>query len=177
MLDKLTALNMRLANMLLWLGGLGLVGMTLIVGWQVFARYVLNDSPSWSEQLTLLMMLWYALLAAAAGFQHGFHIKIIAAQISMGEGVARILRIIVEALLVMMGVVFMIWGFQIAEIFATHSIPALGVSRFWAYLPIPVSGGFITLFCTIRLWGEITVPGWTQAPIDGDGAAAIAKDS
>jgi hypothetical protein len=26
-----------------------LICMTLVEGWQVFARYVLNDSPSWTE--------------------------------------------------------------------------------------------------------------------------------
>jgi hypothetical protein len=29
--------------------GASLVGMALVEGWQVFARYVLNDSPSWTE--------------------------------------------------------------------------------------------------------------------------------
>ena len=33
----------------LWLAGIGLVVMTDFVAWQVFCRYVLNESPSWTE--------------------------------------------------------------------------------------------------------------------------------
>ena len=33
-----------------------LIAMTVVEGWQVFARYVLNDSPSWTEPVALLLM-------------------------------------------------------------------------------------------------------------------------
>ena len=39
----------RLSTLALWLAGIGLVVMTVFVAWQVFCRYVLNDSPSWTE--------------------------------------------------------------------------------------------------------------------------------
>ncbi len=31
--------------------GVCIVGVVLVQAWQVFARYVLNDSPSWTEPL------------------------------------------------------------------------------------------------------------------------------
>lgn len=46
----------------LYIAGVGMVAMTLIVGWQVFARYILNDSPSWSEPLSLHLMSWFIML-------------------------------------------------------------------------------------------------------------------
>ena len=54
------------ADWLLKAAGLGLVLMTVIVGWQVFGRYVLNSSPSWSEQAALTLMIWYVFLFLAA---------------------------------------------------------------------------------------------------------------
>ncbi|RYE62045.1 MAG: TRAP transporter small permease subunit, partial [Rhizobiaceae bacterium] len=51
----------------LWIAGIGMVSMTLIVGWQVFSRYILNDSPSWSEPLSLYLMSWFIMLGAAVG--------------------------------------------------------------------------------------------------------------
>ena len=50
-----------LSRAALYASALGLVGMTLIIGWQVFARYVLNAAPSWTEQASLLLMLWFIL--------------------------------------------------------------------------------------------------------------------
>src|SRR5690606_14248384 len=39
-----------------------LLGLVVVQGWQVFARYVVNDSPSWTEPVTIV------LLAAAMSF-------------------------------------------------------------------------------------------------------------
>nr|MBP8908295.1 TRAP transporter small permease [Pseudoxanthomonas sp.] len=35
---------------------IALVGLVLVQSWQVFTRYVLNDSPSWTEPVTLLLL-------------------------------------------------------------------------------------------------------------------------
>ncbi len=34
--------------------GACIVGVVLVQAWQVFARYVLNDSPSWTEPMALV---------------------------------------------------------------------------------------------------------------------------
>ena len=49
MFATLDALLNRLAQLALWLSAIGLVGMTLSVGWMVFGRYILNDTPTWVE--------------------------------------------------------------------------------------------------------------------------------
>ncbi len=41
--------------------------MTAIVAWQVFCRYVLNDSPSWTEPGAVILMSWFIFLGAAVG--------------------------------------------------------------------------------------------------------------
>lgn len=168
MLEALDRFNDRVAGALLWISGIGLITMTLIVGWQVFARYILNASPSWSEQATLLLMIWYALLAAAAGFQQGFHIRIVAGQVAVGPKLARMMRIVIEILVLGTGLMFIFSGWWIAEMFASNAIPSLPLSRFWAYLPIPLAGVFITLFSAVRLAGEIAHPGWTEEPSHDD---------
>ena len=48
--------------------------MTVFVGWQVFGRYVLNDSPSWTEPASLLLMSWFILLGSAVGVREGVHL-------------------------------------------------------------------------------------------------------
>src|ERR1700745_369755 len=47
-----------------------LVAMTLVEGWQVFARYVLNDSPSWTEPVALLLMSAAMMFGAAVGVRN-----------------------------------------------------------------------------------------------------------
>ena len=67
MIRLLTNITHFTADWLVRVAAVGLVLMTLIIGWQVFGRYVLNSSPSWSEQASLALMIWYVSLAAAAG--------------------------------------------------------------------------------------------------------------
>ncbi len=58
----------------LWLAGIGLVAMTVIVAWQVFCRYVLNDSPSWTEPGAVMLMSWFIFLGAAVGVRENYHL-------------------------------------------------------------------------------------------------------
>ena len=53
---RLHAVCAAVARAALVVACVALVGMALVEGWQVFARYVLNDSPSWTEPVALLFM-------------------------------------------------------------------------------------------------------------------------
>ncbi len=65
-LDGLTGLAMGLA-------GAALVAMALIQAWQVFARYVMNDSPGWTEPLALLLMSFAVMFGAAVAVRRETH--------------------------------------------------------------------------------------------------------
>ena len=65
-LDALSTLAMGLA-------GAALVAMALIQFWQVFARYVLNDSPGWTEPLALLLMSFAVMFGAAVAVRRESH--------------------------------------------------------------------------------------------------------
>ena len=38
--------------------------LIVVIAWQVFGRYVLNDSPSWSEEVARLLLVWFTFLGA-----------------------------------------------------------------------------------------------------------------
>lgn len=62
-----------LANLAMGLAGTALVAMALIQAWQVFARYVLNDSPGWTEPLVLLLMSFAVMFGAAVAVRRETH--------------------------------------------------------------------------------------------------------
>lgn len=62
-----------LSNAILMLAGLALVAMALIQAWQVFARYVLNDSPGWTEPVALVLMSFAVMFGAAVGVRRETH--------------------------------------------------------------------------------------------------------
>jgi TRAP-type C4-dicarboxylate transport system permease small subunit len=131
-------------------GALGLVAMTAIVGWQVFGRFVLDSSPSWTEQASLVLMIWYVMFAAAAGVYEGFHIRIALIEERFGER-ARGLRRVVAAIVALMGLVLLVYGLQLCWQVRGNVIPSLGISRAVAYIPLPVSGLLMTIFALGRM--------------------------
>lgn len=139
-----------LSDWLVRFGAIGLVAMAGIIGWQVFGRFVLDSSPSWTEQASLVLMIWYVMLAAAAGVREGFHIRIALLDEWLGER-GGWLRRLVAAVVALMGLVFVIYGAQLCWAVRGNVIPSLGISRSFAYIPLPVSGLLMAVFAIERL--------------------------
>ncbi len=155
---------LRLASRsLLVIGGIGLTVMTAIIGWQVFARYVLNASPSWSEQASLVLMIWYVSFAAAAGVKEGFHIRISALVNALPDGPRKTIDIGAQLVVALVGVAMAVWGGELIMRTWEHVIPTLGIPRGAAYLPLPISGVLITLFALENIL-EILNPAAAGAP-------------
>ena len=152
MIEQLSKLTHSAADLLLKAAGVGLVVMTAIVGWQVFGRYVLSSSPSWSEQASLTLMIWYVCFAAAAGVREGFHIRIVAFENAALPAVMRIASNLVVAIC---GVGMLVWGGGLVERTWEHVIPSLGLPRGLAYLGMPIAGLLIFLFSLERVLEEI----------------------
>lgn len=53
-----------------------LVGMALVMGVQVFCRYVLNFSLSWSEELTRYMFIWSCFISISYCIKRWISIKV-----------------------------------------------------------------------------------------------------
>ena len=47
--------------------------MTALVAYQVFFRFVLNSSPSWTEITAIMLMNWFIFLGAAVGVRENYH--------------------------------------------------------------------------------------------------------
>lgn len=65
-LDRVSTAAMALAAAALFF-------MSLIQAWQVFARYVLNDSPGWTEPVALLLMSVTVMFGAAVAVRREAH--------------------------------------------------------------------------------------------------------
>ena len=133
------------SHWLVRLGSLGLVAMAAIIGWQVFGRFVLASSPSWTEQASLILMIWYVMFAAAAGVHEGYHIRIALLEERLGDRAAPIRRV-VAAIVLLLGLVLLVYGGQLTWLVRGNVVPSLGISRSVAYVPMPISGLLMALF-------------------------------
>ena len=53
-----------------------LVTMIVIVSTTVFTRYVFNFTLRWSDEVALLMMIWFGFIGMALGVKENIHLSI-----------------------------------------------------------------------------------------------------
>lgn len=155
MSNSLSALSGKVSLFAKWFAGVGLLVMTAIIAAQVFARYVLNDSPAWAEQAALLLMIWYVFIAAAAGVREGFHIRIAIFADSLPGKIRHAVMVIGHVVVIAFGIAMAYYGVELAQATWDHVIPTLGISRGYAYAPIAISGVMITGFAIEQLIAEL----------------------
>ncbi len=142
----LSRLANRSSQLLLILSASALLLMTFIIGWQVFGRFVLGSSPSWSEQAALTLMIWFVFLAGAAGVKEKFHIRIIALENALSASPRKKMQLMSHVIVGLCGLAMLWWGGELVVRTWSHIIPSLGLPRGVAYLAIPITGALISLF-------------------------------
>ncbi|MCL2001420.1 MAG: TRAP transporter small permease [Planctomycetes bacterium] len=133
-----------------------LAGMTLTVCIVVFGRYVLNSTPRWGEEVSLLCMVWFALLSAALPIWDNRHIRVTAWDLIVSAKTMRKLDLFVHSFLVV--VILMIgWcGLELLDFVARSRMAGTGISFTYLYGAVPVSAVFM-LIAAIQKLGEIFV--------------------
>ena len=160
----LTRVNRALAVAGMAVAIVGLWTITLLVAWQVFGRYVMNDTPTWAESLTLVLVLYVALIGAAVGVRDAGHIGMESLLVLVSEPVRVKLEIVIYALVGVFGVMMLWYGWGLTAGVVSYKIPTLGISEGFHYAPLMVSGALIALFSVEHVialgHGEVVEPAW-----------------
>jgi TRAP-type C4-dicarboxylate transport system permease small subunit len=148
----------RLSNAALWLAGAGLVLMTAFVAWQVFCRYVLNDSPSWTEPGSVMLMSWFIFLGAAVGIRENNHLGFDVLLYVLPKSGKRVLRMISDVVILAFGAGMIWYGGALMSLTWNTTLPSLGISGAFDYLPLAGGGVLAVIFSleriVLRLAGE-----------------------
>lgn len=153
-----------LASLAMALAGAALVAMALIQAWQVFARYVLNDSPGWTEPLALLLMSFAVMFGAAVAVRRETHFAFQTVVHGLPErpqwllkSVSRLIAAASGAGLMLLGGALMIDEWPVAM--AGAPLPS-GLK----FAGLCIGGAMILLFAIERLaTGDYRAPGTTEA--------------
>ncbi|PYE90483.1 TRAP transporter small permease [Phyllobacterium leguminum] len=134
----------------LYTAGAGIVAMTAIVGWQVFARYMLNDTPSWAEPLSLRLMSWFIMLGAAVGVRESVHLGLDFVRHAASPAIQRIMDLIGLGLIILFGLAMTFYSVKLAAGTWTATIPVLGWPGGVDFFPMIIGGLLISLFAAER---------------------------
>ena len=148
------ALDLLIGRLCLWLAVAVLAAAFAVVCAQVFARYVLNDSLTWAEELTRFLVVWSTMIGSAAAYRRGEHIGITMVLEKLKGAwrglVVRAIHLLVLAFTLM--VAWEGWHLTMRNFARNQLAAALQVDIAWAYLALPVGTFLIALAAAEALW-------------------------
>ncbi len=140
-----------LSSLALWAAAAGLVVMTAFVAYQVFGRYVLNRSPSWTEPGAVMLMSWFIFLGAAVGIRENYHLGFDVLLYVVPRAGKRVLRTISDVVVLAFGLGMVWYGSQLVALTWNAILPSLGISGAFDYFPVVAGGVLISLFSLERI--------------------------
>ena len=156
MRQTLHSISLLLSNIAIGASAIGLVGMTLAVSWQVFGRYVLNDSPAWTEPLSIQLMGWFILLGSAVGIRENYHLGFDVLRYMVPRRVARLMAIISMLVVLAFGAAMAVYSLDLVIGTWTATLPVLGWPGGTDFMPITFGGVLIVFFALEQLYLLVT---------------------
>jgi TRAP-type C4-dicarboxylate transport system permease small subunit len=125
--------------------------MVLVVAWIVFGRYILNKTPAWGEEFSLMVMVWMGLLSGALGLRDDSHLRLTVIDFFAPKKFVRAVKIFCVLLILGFSALFFQQGIEITKIGMLNKMPGLGIPAAWFYLAAPVTGILMFVFALERL--------------------------
>jgi TRAP-type C4-dicarboxylate transport system permease small subunit len=144
-----------LARVTIAVAGVALVAMAGIQAWQVFARYVLDDPPSWTEPLALLCMSTTLMFGAAAGVHAGRHFGFFIVVEHARPTLRRLMQLVARLIAALVGILFALWGGEMMIDAWDYRVAGAPLPQGIMFLPLCLGGTLIAIFSIeqlLRLW-------------------------
>ncbi|MEM9104195.1 MAG: TRAP transporter small permease [Pseudomonadota bacterium] len=150
-LRRMDAVFDLICRVCLILAGTALVVMTAIFAWLVFGRYVLNDTPTWVEQVSLLLVMVIAFLGAAVGVHQHTHLSVVVFRSMVPSRVRTLFVLVSDMLMAGFGAMMFIYGTELTIFKWKTLIPLIQWPEGLRSLPLTVCGLLLFLFSTGHL--------------------------
>jgi TRAP-type transport system small permease protein len=140
------------------------IGMVVIGSWQVFSRFVLNFTPSWSEEIQIFGHIWLVFLAIPIAYRRGAHITVEAIRRIMSPWMSKALDLLIELLWVAFAIATAYYSYRVSLVTRNSVSPGLEIPMSYPYYGM-ILGSLYLLFVVIRrLAGELPAPDPAELP-------------
>ncbi len=139
-LKNIRALLLFIEKVLEYLSMGMLVAMVVIICYQVVLRFVFNSSPSWSEEIAIVLMIWFGILSIPIGVKLNLHIGIEYIFNLLPPRARWVTSRGIFLLIAGFGLMMIIHGIDLVEFMSMSTLPATKLSSAVEYVVIPISG-------------------------------------
>jgi|SRR5690625_2171101 len=154
---KYMKLNNMLHKIVGWILFIILTSMSVLISWQVFARFIIGESLTFSEEASRFLMVWLTMLGAAYALKEGSLIAVDILENKLAHtNIGRYIKIFMLSLASIFYLILIIEGWNMAQSISFQIAPTTKISMFWPALAIP-AGGLIMLLNTVSILLEIYI--------------------
>lgn len=144
-----------------FLASIALVVLVATFGWLVWGRYVVNVTPTWVEQLALLLICYIVFLGAVAGVRDETHLGVSLFRDLTPVVVQKAIIILTDVILAVFGGIMFLAGTTLVQFGWDSLLPMLNIPESFRTAAITICGALIFGICTLRAIHRIvTFPRW-----------------
>jgi TRAP-type transport system small permease protein len=126
--------------------------MCLIGLLQVFNRFVLNQSISWSEEFQIYCHVWIVFLGIPIAYRHGAHMSVDSLKNLLPARIARGFAFFIEILWIWFAVSLAWLAWRVSEVAKLQSSPGLELPMNYVYYSMVVGGAYLLLLVVRRIF-------------------------
>ena len=119
---------------------------------QVFNRFVLNRSLSWSEEFQIFAHVWIVFLAIPIAYRRGAHLAVESFSGMLPPKARRVFDVFVELLWIWFAVALAWLAWRVSEVAKLQSSPGLDLPMNYVYYSMVVGGAYLLLVVLRRIF-------------------------
>lgn len=123
-----------------------LLAMIVIIIYQVFSRQILHFTPSWAEELSLVLFVWVSFLGVAYGFRQKLHIGVSFLVNILPEKIQTACDLFAKALIIFFGGVLLYYGSKFTILMGNSTMAGTGLPTSVLYAVLPITGFYVLLY-------------------------------
>ncbi len=163
MLDRLLAAMNRIFEGLI---AVLFFAIVIVGGLQVFNRFVLNQSLSWSEEFMVYANVWMVFLAIPVAYSRGSHIGMNLFVKGLSARAQSALALVVDLLWLVLATAIVVYTFVVMGVASNQTSPAMGLRIDRVYLSLVVGWSYVALLALRKVAGAVLLL-WSGQAAEG----------
>ena len=119
---------------------------------QVFNRFVLNRSLSWSEEFQIFAHIWIVFLAIPIAYRRGAHLSMDSLRARLPQRAGRVFDFFIEIFWIWFAVALIWLSYRVAMVAKLQESPGLEIPMSYPYYAMLAGGAYLLMVVLRRLF-------------------------
>jgi TRAP-type C4-dicarboxylate transport system permease small subunit len=145
-MDKIDAIVRKSTSIIRLISSYLMILITLITVVHVFFRYVLNEPIIWSEEFSMILLIWFGFLAISSEVYLGGHMTISIAYDHFPKPLKKICDVLKNVIITAFSALMTIYVIRVASVIGTKRLPISNLPKVIIYIPVAACAIIMTIY-------------------------------